>query len=134
RLRGDVEDVRQQPPDLAIEHTDELAAARHRKAEQPLDREAERVLLVHRRDVVEPVEIRDRLLIDLVLDQLMGASVKKSDVRINPFNNLAVQFKNQAQDAMRRRMLRPKIDRKISKSAFSHVQLGFGAFSSPGST
>ena len=39
--------------------------------EQPelFDREAERMLLVHRRDVVEAIEIRQRLQVGFVLDQ-----------------------------------------------------------------
>jgi hypothetical protein len=41
-------------PDLAIEDADELPALGHRDAEQLLGSQAERVLLVHRRDVIEP--------------------------------------------------------------------------------
>ena len=56
RLRGDVQEMREQPPDLAVKHADELRAARHLEPEQLFRREAERMLLVHRRDIVEPVE------------------------------------------------------------------------------
>ena len=75
-LRGDVEKMGKQPADLGIEHADELAAFRHRDVDQLLDRERIRMLLVHRRDVVEPVEIRERLEIGLVLDQLLGAAMQ----------------------------------------------------------
>ena len=115
RLRGDVEEMREQPPDLAKEHADQLRAARHREAEQLLGREAEGMLLVHRRDVVEPVEIRDRLQIGLVLDQLLGAAMQQADMRIDALDHLAVELQHQAQHAMRRRMLRPEIDGEIAE-------------------
>src|SRR5262249_8657249 len=98
----------------------ELAAARHRESEQPLDRETERVLLIHRRDVVEPVEIRNRLLIDLVLDQLLGAAMKQADVRIDALDDFAVEFEDETQHAMRGRMLRPEVDGEVAEATFSH--------------
>ena len=134
RLRGDVEDVRQEPPDLAVEHADQLRAARHLEPEQLLHREAERMLLVHRRDVIEPVEIRDRLQIGLLLDQLLGAAMQQPDMRIDALDHLAVQLQHEAQHAVRRRMLRPEIDGEVAHRGSVHDQLGFAAFSSPGST
>ena len=125
RLRGDVEEVRQQPPDLAIEHADQLRAARHLQPEQLLRREAEGVLLVHRRDIVEPVEIRDRLQIGLVLDQLLGAAMQQADMRIDALDHLAVELQHEAQHAVRRRMLRPEVDGEVARaersSAIMHL-------------
>ena len=72
------------------------------------------MLLVHRRDIIEPVEIRDRLQIGLVLDQLFGAAVKQADMRIDALDDLAVELEHQAQHAMRGRMLRPEIDGEIA--------------------
>ena len=97
RLRGDVEQMRQDAADLAVQHPDQLAAARHGYAEQLFRREAERVLLIHRRDIVEPVEIRDRLQIGLVLDQFLGAAMQQADMRIDAGDNFAVEFQHQAQ-------------------------------------
>src|SRR5260370_40525530 len=57
RLRRHVEQMREQAPDLAIEDADELPAPGHRDAEQLLGCQTERVFLVHRRDVIESVEI-----------------------------------------------------------------------------
>ena len=88
--------------------------------EQLLRRQAERVLLIDRRDVVEPVEIRDRLQIGLVLDQLFGAAVQKPDMRIDALDDLAVEFEHQAQHAVRRRMLRPEIDREVACGGVRH--------------
>jgi hypothetical protein len=114
RLRGDVEQMRQDAADLAIEHADQLAAARHRDAKQLFGREAERVLLVHRRDVIEPVEIRDRLQVGLLLDQLFRATMQEADMRIDTLDDFAVQLQHEAQHAMRGRMLRSKVDREVT--------------------
>src|SRR5437879_13575553 len=58
RLGGNVEQMREQPSDLAIQHADELAPSGNSEAEQLFGGETERMLLVHRRDIVEPVEVR----------------------------------------------------------------------------
>src|SRR5690606_6338291 len=104
----------QKPTDLAVKHADELRAARYLKMQQLLRGQAERVLLVHRRDVIEPVEIRDRLQIGLVLDQLLGAARQKPDMRIDSLDDFAVEFEHEAQHAVRRRMLRAEVDREIA--------------------
>ena len=87
-----------------------LRAARDRDAQKLFRRQAERMLLVHRRDIVEAVEIGKRLQIGLVLDQLLGAAMKQADVRVHAGDNLAIQIQDQAQHAMRRRMLGSEID------------------------
>src|SRR5262249_1783511 len=66
-LGGDIEQMRKQPSDFAIEDADELRAAWDRDAQKLFRRQAERMLLVHRRDIVKAVEIRDRLQIGFVL-------------------------------------------------------------------
>ena len=97
RLGGDIEEMVEDAADLGIEHADILAALGHFQAQQLLDRQAEGVLLVHRRDIVEPVEIGDRLQIGLVLDQLLGAAMEQADMRIDARDDLAVQIQDQAQ-------------------------------------
>ena len=114
RLRRDIEEMRQQPADLAIEHADDLRAPRHGEAEQLFRRQAERMLLIHRRDVIEPVEIRDRLQIGLVLDQLFGAAMQQPDMRIDALDHLAIELKNKTQHAVGRGMLRPEIDGEVA--------------------
>jgi hypothetical protein len=125
--------MRQDAADFAIQHADQLAAARHGDAEQLFRRQAERVLLIHRRDVIQPVEIRNRLQIRLLLDQLFGAAMQKPDMRIDALDNLAIQLEDEPQHAVRRRVLRPKVDRKIAEILFVHGQAFGSAFSSPGS-
>ena len=77
-------------------------------------RQTEGVLLVDRRHVIEAVEIRDRLQVSFVLDQLLGAPVQEADMRIDTSHDLAVQLEHEAQHAVRGRMLRAEIDSEIA--------------------
>lgn len=144
RLRRDVEEVVEDAADLAPEHADMLGPHGNLNPKELFRREAEGVLLVHRRHVIEAVEIGDRLKIGLVLDQLFCAAVKQSDMRIDALDDLAVKLENKAQDAMRGRMLRPEIDgerasgglvrgRVLDLDEFRVRHVHF-AFSSPGNT
>ena len=92
------------------------------------------MLLIHRGDVIEPVEIRNCLQIGLLLDQFLGAAMQKADMRIDARHDFAIELQHQAQNAMRRRMLRSEIDREVAEILFIHDRQAFGsAFSSPGS-
>ena len=122
RLGGDVEDMGEEPAHLGIEHADKLAADRHGDAEQLFGGQAEGVLLVHRRDVVEPVEIGHGLMVGLVLDQLFGAAVQQAHMRIGAGDDLAVELQHQAQDAVGRRMLRAEIDIEVADLCLSHAR------------
>jgi hypothetical protein len=77
------------------------------------------MLLVHRRHIVEPVEIGDRLQIGLVLDQLFGAAMQQADMRIDALDDLAVQLQHQAQHAMGRRVLRAEVDVELTDLGFA---------------
>ena len=108
--------------DFGIEHADELRAVGHVEAQQLFGRKAERMLLVHRGDVVETIEIADRLHVRLVLDQLLGAAMKQADVRIDAFHDLAVEFEHEAQHAVRRGVLRPEVDVEVADLGLGHFQ------------
>jgi hypothetical protein len=108
--------------DFGIEHPDQLTALWNLDAEQPLDRQAIGVLLVHRRAIVEPVEIGHRLEIGLVLHQLFGAAMQQADMRIDALDHLAVQFQHKAQNAVRGRMLRAEIDVEIADGCLRHCE------------
>ena len=71
------------------------------------------MLLVHRRHVVEPVEIRQVLQVGAALHQLLGAAVQQADVRVAALDDLAVELEHQPQNAMRRRVLRPEVDVEV---------------------
>ena len=83
----------------------------------------EGMLLVHRRDIVEAVEIRHGLKVGLGLDQLFRAAMQQPDMRIDAVDNFAVEFQHEAQNAMRRRVLRPEIDIEVADGGFSHGAL-----------
>ena len=116
--------MREQAADLGIKHADQLRALRHGDADQLLDRERISVLLVHRRDIVEPVEIRQRLEIGLVLDQLLGAAMKQPDMRIDALDHLAVELEHESEHAVGRRMLRAEIDGELALVAVALAAIG----------
>ena len=74
-------------------------------------------------DVVEPVEVRDRLQVGLVLDQLLGAAMEQADVRVGALDGLAVHLQHQTQNAVRRRMLRPEVQREVLDLGLGHQLL-----------
>src|SRR5712672_3079356 len=119
--------MREQAPDLAIEDADELPAPGHRDAEQLLGCQTERVFLVHRRDIIEPVEIGQRLQIGLVLDQLLGPAVQKTDMRVDALDDLTVELQYETQYAVSRRMLGPEIEGEVAQGGFGHNGLASAA-------
>ncbi|MNK90567.1 hypothetical protein D3C87_1106250 [compost metagenome] len=119
-LSRHVHDVRQDAADFRIKHADQLAAHRDFETQQLFDGERKSVFLVHRRDVVETVEIGNGLQIGLGLDQLFGAAMQKTDMRIDALDDFAVQLQNQTQHAVRGRMFRTEVDREIADVMLSH--------------
>jgi hypothetical protein len=45
--------------------------------------------------------------------ELLGGTMEQTNMWIGPLNNLAIKFKHKPQDAVRRRMLGPEIERVI---------------------
>src|SRR5262249_44701091 len=123
--------MREQAPDLAIEDADELPALGHRDAEQFLGCQTERVFLIHRRDVIEPVEVGQRLQVGLVLDQLLGPAVQKADMRVDALDDLTVEPQDEAEYDVRRRMLGTEIEGEVAQGVFGHNGLASAAGSTP---
>src|SRR6266542_3836130 len=123
--------MREQTPDLAIEDANELPAPGHRDAEQLLGCQAERVFLVHRRDVIEPVEVGQRLQVGLVLDQLLGPAMQQTDMRVDALDDLTVELQYETQYAVSRRVLGPEIEGEITQGSFGHNGLASAADSTP---
>jgi len=98
------------PSELGEQHAQILAAQRHFEIKQLFDGQHETVLFAHWRNIIEPVEIGQRLKIGLVFDEFFGAAVQQPDMRIDAFDDLAIQLQNEPQYAVRRRMLRTEID------------------------
>src|SRR5262249_54531562 len=101
----------------------ELRAFGDVDSQELLGCQRERMLLVHRRDVIEAVEIRQRLQIGLVLDQLLGPAVQQADVGIDALYDLAVELEHEAQYAVGGGMLRPEIDGEIAERRLVHPAL-----------
>ena len=105
---------------------------RRLEPEQLLDREHEDELVVLEREVVDPLRVRDRLPPRLVLHVLLEARVEVADHGLEPDDVLAVQVDDQAQHAVRRRMVRPEVDRH-HVAGRAHARRGRAAPSGPGS-
>src|SRR5947209_9850500 len=119
---------------LAIEDAEELPALGHRDAEQLLGCQTECVFLVHRRDIIEPVEVGQRLQVGLVLDQLLGPAVQKTDMRVDALDHLTVELQYETQDPVSRRMLGPEIEGEVAQGGFGHNGLASAAGSPPYTT
>ena len=118
-LRGDVQQVVQDAPDLRVEHADQAGAARHLHPRQLLDRQAPGMFLVHRRHVVEPVQVGQVLQVGARFHQLLGPAMQQADMRVAAFHDLAVQFQHQAQHAVGRRVLRSEVDVEVPDLLFA---------------
>ena len=75
------------------------------------------MLLVHRRNVIQPVEIRYGLEIGLIFNQLFSAAMEQTDMRIDAGDNFAVKLEYKTQHAMGRRMLGAEVDVKFRTEA-----------------
>jgi hypothetical protein len=82
------------------------------EVEQRLDRPAERHRVEVVREVVHPLDDRDRLPVRLVLRGLLDAGVDVADHRHDVAHDLALERGQEAQDAVRRRMVRPDVERE----------------------
>src|SRR5262245_52764251 len=120
-LRGHVEQVRKEPADLRVEHADELPSLGHLQLEELLACKAERMLLIHRRHIIETIEIADGLQIGLVLNQLLSTAVKQPDVRIDAVHDLAVELQHQPQHTVRGGMLRAEVDVELANLRLGHL-------------
>ena len=114
RLRRDVQQMRENATNLGIQHPNDRSTIRHCDAHHLLDGQAVRMLLVHRRDVIKPIKIRQRLQIGLLLNQLFRATVQQANMRIDALNDFAVQLQHEAQNAVRRRVLWPEVDVEVT--------------------
>ena len=93
----DVQQVVQNAGEFGEQHADILRARRSRDLKQRLDAQREGMLLAHRRDVIEPVEIRHCLDVGLVLDQLFGAAMQQADMGIAAIDDFPVHLHDEAQ-------------------------------------
>jgi hypothetical protein len=110
-------------PISQIQHPDQRGPPRHGGAGELLDGQAPGMLLVHRRHIVEPVEIGQVLQVGPRLHQLLGAAVEKPDMRIAALHDLAVELQHQPQNPMRRRVLRPEVEVEVADLLFARQRV-----------
>ena len=119
RLCGDVQQVVQNTSDFRIKNTDQGRATGHFDTRQFFNRKAPRVLLVHGGHIIQPIKIRQVLQICAAFHQLFGTAVQQSNVRVAAFDNFTIQFQNQTQHAVCRRVLWTKVDVKVADLLFA---------------
>jgi hypothetical protein len=118
RLRGDVEQVRQDAADLGVEHPDQLAArgtSTPAAFRRPARRRAPGSSAPRSRAGRNRARPAGR---SWLLDQLLGAAVQQADMRIDALDDLAVELQHQAQHAVRRRVLRAEVDVEVADVLF----------------
>ena len=64
----------------------------------------------HHGDIVQSVEVRQSLHVGLVFDQLLGTTVKQSDMRIRADDLFTIDLENQSKHTVSSRMLRTEVD------------------------
>lgn len=116
-VREDGHQVVENSSDLAKQGSDKLGSLGDLDIEKLLDTESKALLVGHHGDVVESVEVGESLEVGLVLDQLLGTSVKQTDVRIGSDDLLAIELENQTQHTVSGGMLRTEVDRVVADLA-----------------
>jgi hypothetical protein len=100
------------PVQLAEQRPHPAGLFRHLEVEQLLDGKHEDELVVLERDVVDARPVRDAFPPRLVLHRLLEAGVEVTDDRADSDDLLAVEVDDEAQHAVRRRMVRAEVDLK----------------------
>ena len=110
------------PVQLSRQHPDVLRAPRHLDVEQLLERHDAGPFAEEGADVLEGVEIADRLVVVGVLAQLLDAAVEVAEDRIEVDDLLAVELEHDAQHAVGRGMLRSHVEEHLAVA--ERVELG----------
>jgi hypothetical protein len=90
-----------------------VRARRHFESEHLFDRLHPQETVRDGGDVIEPVPVGRDHRIETMLRDLLHAPMQVADVAIEIDDGLAVEFENNAQDAVRRRMLRPHVQHHL---------------------
>jgi hypothetical protein len=112
RRRAEVDEVRMDPVELAEQHPHPRRLRRHLEPEQLFDREHEHEPVVLIADVVDSLREGDALPVGLRLHRLLEAGVQVADHGRDADDLLAVEVDDQAEDAVRRGVVRAEVDLK----------------------
>lgn len=99
---------------LSKHSTDVLSPQRNVNLKHFLNRERIALFLRHHGDIVEAIKVRQGLQVRFVLNELFGAAVQQPDMRIKLDGHLTVQLEDEAQHAVRGRVLRPEVEREVA--------------------
>ena len=99
------DDVRGDPLQLRQDHADVRGARGHRDPHHPLHRADQRLVVGRRRGVVHAVGVRNRPVVGLALEDLLGAAVEVADDRLGVDDPLAVELHHHPQHPVRGRVL-----------------------------
>ena len=114
----DPHQVVQDAGDLVEHRADPLRAFRRLDPHQGFDRADVGVFVAHHRHVIQSIHVTDRLVEWLGFGELFGAAMQQPDVGIGALDDFAVHFQNQAQHAVRGRMLWAEIQCVVADFLF----------------
>ena len=109
RGRAEPDQVRADAMQLGDEDPEPARARWGGDPEQLFHRVHVREVVRIRRQVVDPVGERDRLMERPVLHRLLDPGVQEADIRVGIHDDLAVELEEQPEDPMGRGMLRPHV-------------------------
>jgi len=112
-MAANSEEMVEDTGNLAENDTDVLSAEGYISIEKLLNGKGVRVLLSHHRNIIQTIEVRERLEVVLVLDQLLGTAVEEADVRVSALDDLTVELQYETEHTVCRGMLWAKIDREV---------------------
>ena len=110
---------------LSEQCTDILGSFRDFNVQQLLNSQRVTLFIRHHGDIVQSVEVRQSLHVGLVFDQLLGTTMKQSDVRIRADNLFTIDLQNQSKHTVSSRMLRTEVDCVVTDFAADPFTLGF---------
>jgi hypothetical protein len=120
QLHGRGADAREMvahPRDLAHDHADVLAPLRDVDAEQLLDGRGVAEVVDERRDVVQPVRVRDGVVVAADLAVLLEGAMEIADLDVGLADDLSVELGQDADDPVHRRMRGPDADGEVRVAA-----------------
>ena len=118
--------MRQDPVQLGREDPDVLGAARHLDVEELLEGEDARPLAEQRADVLERVEVGDRVVVVGVLAELLDAAMEVAEDRIEVDDLLALELQDDPEHAVGRRVLGSHVDEHLAVAERVELALALG--------
>ena len=109
-MRAEPDEVRVEAAELGEQDANPLGALGNFEAEKLFDGQTVTEVVGERIEVVDAVSERDDLLVELGLAGFLDAGVQIADLWADADDDLAIDFDNQAQDAVRRGVLRPHVE------------------------